>query len=300
MGGNPLFDRLTLHSRSPSLRLTVIAGCMLLVVSAVATGMLVSAVPGLFEGISQSDYLRGAIPPGRGVLPWPLPEISAAEGFLIVLLNLAALGLACFLTWREMRSDAFPLLKNANISASQVAAGLAGAALFRLRVPIALALAVLPLTVAPGYFSNYVDARYQCVGFTQDGAMPQLDPNHLADAPCVPADDPRLLQAAIAALLPEIMALATLSLSATAGAVLTLWLRSPWVAGAIALIGVFVLYLVLTAMAPMGVMYAIACLNACVWSYRWPPANGLTLVVLAAPFGLAWAAIRLARYRGTA
>ena len=137
---NPVYTRLTQASRGPSLRVTIWL--------ALAWSLFVLAATIL---VGRWLYARGGYDPvmawGRQIF-WPA---MAAHGVLLLILPVAAISL----TVRDTVGEEFVMLRLTTQPGWKVAFGYLGAALFRLRILLALLTALIPLAVMGNVYENF-------------------------------------------------------------------------------------------------------------------------------------------------
>jgi hypothetical protein len=138
MKSNPAFVRLVRRARPPSLRATLWLAFLL--------GMVQLAVlMGLLQNLDRTSTLVG--------------NLRLAAWMLLVVAPPATAIAAALITAQDARSEGFPLMLATGISRWQVAQGYLLAALFRLRVLLALVVSGLPVIVA-GVFVRFLSGNF--------------------------------------------------------------------------------------------------------------------------------------------
>ena len=125
---NPIFERLTLHRRWPSLRTTCWIGGILLIYN----------LASMF--VAYPDIVAGSIPNWLSSLTIP-SMIAVLIGWALLVFCPVIVGIyAVVLTARDGRSEAAKLVNLTNIEQHDLERGYLLATLFRLRFPLALAV----------------------------------------------------------------------------------------------------------------------------------------------------------------
>jgi hypothetical protein len=161
----PLYTRLTAHSRPPSLR-----ACFWL-----AFGVGIGATI-----VSAASFLGAPGP--RSIGAQLLPALLALFTFIS---PLGVILLAASLTVQDVRSQAYELLMVTSVSNAQVVRSYVGAALQRVRIPLALMVGATPAIVI-GMLEYNLRAFYPCayvytpIQFSTPPAICGLPPAHSA------------------------------------------------------------------------------------------------------------------------
>ena len=130
---NPVYARLTAHARPPSLPLTVGIG---LAVSVALAGWLIRSLPGSMYPDEEIDFLINLV----------MTVALAAVAVTMVVAVTAAI-----LTAQDTSGEAFTLLRATQLTGRRVVRGYVAAALYRARVLLVAAGALLPMSAAASY-----------------------------------------------------------------------------------------------------------------------------------------------------
>jgi hypothetical protein len=276
---NPVFVRLTHGAKWPS---------------AQVTRWLAAGVGATSLALTIYLMTSGQEPPWNDTLATTLTILTWG---LNVIVPLIAMTLAAIMTARAINDEGFQLLRaTPRYSAGMAVRGLALAALYRLRVPLALMVTLTPLLAVRPYQEARRGATIGCTVFVSreeaDSFIPNPGAAHLR---CVDPSDIRLLSTSLVILLWPV-GLWGIALFGTALAVgLTLWWRrAEWV-WALSVGMPLCMLVILTLLGPVigSVSYGGMFLMTVV---VWPPPDLLPAAIWAAAFyPLAWGAMRLAR-----
>ena len=277
---NPVFIRLTRGAKRPSARATLWLAAGLMLASLSLTVLLMTY---------DEDTRRAS---GAAAV------LQVASWGLHLVMPLVAAPIAAILTTREAGDEGFQLLRlTPNYSPKGTVWGLIFAALYRLRVPLALMAALLPFVMVEPYRDEKQTARSMCYAFVSREEMKEMtwysNPN-IVDLTCIEPSDSRLLLQSLVILLWPVGLWGAVLFSAALAVWLTLWWgRTAWVWGYVIVVPLCVL-VILTLLGPV---IGAAFMSFMVTVVRaWPPPQFEAAALFSLAFyPLAWGVMRLAR-----